>query len=250
MIRLSRTGSLDFEKLRILVIDDEAFSRNLFKEAMGNLGAKEVRTARDGLEALSVMGQSSRSFDVVISDYRMPEMDGLELLKEIRMGAPGVNRDTIFAILTGQPEKHICSVAFMLDVDFFVTKPASAVTIKDRLSKIITNDRVIRAPDDYKSISTEIVTGPGAVAANEDINQPQSLIDEDGNQLAVHNVTAVNEGAVLGQNLYTSTGELIIESGQLLTAQLIGRLRSLAEVDEGTRQIVVRARAVDTASEA
>jgi len=98
MIRLSRTGSLDFEKLRILLIDDEAFSRNLFKEAMANLGAREVRTARDGFEALSVMRNAERSFDVVISDYRMPEMDGLELLKEIRVGTRGVNRDTIFAI--------------------------------------------------------------------------------------------------------------------------------------------------------
>jgi len=249
MIRLSRTGSLDFEKLRILVIDDEQFSRTLFKEAMTNLGAKEVRTARDGFEALSVMRNSSRSFDVVISDYRMPEMDGLELLKEIRMGTTGINRDTIFAILTGQPEKHICSVAFMLDVDFFVTKPASAVTIKDRLSKIVTSDRVVRAPADYDAISTEIITGPNALTAQENINMPDSLIDEDGNQLAIHNVTAVNEGAILGQDLFTSTGELIIERGQLLTSQLIGRLRSLAEVDEGTSQIVVRARASETVSE-
>ncbi len=250
MIKLSRTGSLDFEKLRILVIDDEAFSRNLFKEAMSNLGAREVRTARDGFEALSVMREATRSFDVVISDYRMPEMDGLELLKEIRVGTRGVNRDTIFAILTGQPEKHICSVAFMLDVDFFVTKPASAITIKDRLAKIITSDRIMRSPLDYEEISTEIATGPGSAISNEGINLPRSLIDDEGNQLVVHNVTTVNEGAVLGQDLFTSTGELIIQSGQVLTAQLIARLRSLAEVDDGTRQIVIRATASDDAAEA
>jgi len=250
MIRLSRTGSLDFEKLRVLVIDDESFSRNLFKEAMSNLGAKEVRTAREGLEALHLMRNAARSFDVVISDYRMPEMDGLELLKEIRIGAPGINRDTIFAILTGQPEKHICSVAFQLDVDFFVSKPASAITIKDRLSKIITSDRVIRPPADYQAISTEIVSGPNFGEVDETLNEPKSLVDADGNMLAVHAVTAVNEGAVLGQNLYTSTGELIIERGQVLTAQLIGRLRSLAEIDDGTTQIVVRTIADEEAESA
>ncbi len=177
-------------------------------------------------------------------------MDGLELLKEIRVGTRGVNRDTIFAILTGQPEKHICSAAFMLDVDFFVTKPASAITIKDRLSKIITNDRIMRSPLDYEEISTEIATGPDSAMNNADINLPRSLIDDEGNHLVVHNVTTINEGAVLGQDLFTSTGELIIQSGQVLTAQLIGRLRSLAEVDDGTRQIVIRANASDDAAEA
>jgi len=138
----------------------------------------------------------------------------------------------------------------MLDVDFFVTKPASAITIKDRLSKIITSDRVMRPSLDYEEISTDVVTGRGAALGDTDINQPRSLIDDDGNQLAVHNVTTINEGAVLGQDLFTSTGELIIERGQILTTQLIGRLRSLAEVDDGTRQIVIRASASDDDAEA
>lgn len=85
--------------MRVLVVDDEAGMREVVRLALEYLGAEAVE-ARDGLEALEILGQEK--FDLVISDLRMPRMDGNELYRTVlECGIHPANR---FLFMTGSLE--------------------------------------------------------------------------------------------------------------------------------------------------
>lgn len=74
--------NFDIRELRILLVDDSALARKHIGRVLGNLGAAKIVEAQDGKEAIELLQQ--REFDLVVTDYNMPVMDGEELLKYIR----------------------------------------------------------------------------------------------------------------------------------------------------------------------
>ncbi|MBR9727577.1 response regulator [Shewanella intestini] len=72
----------DVQDLRVLVVDDSRMARNVIKRTIGNLGIQHITEAADGQEAIQIMQQEM--FDLVITDYNMPSVDGLELTQFIR----------------------------------------------------------------------------------------------------------------------------------------------------------------------
>lgn len=72
----------DIEDLRVLLVDDSEFSRNFIRKVLNNIGIEHISCAANGKEALQLYQQYY--FDLVITDFHMPEMDGIELAKAIR----------------------------------------------------------------------------------------------------------------------------------------------------------------------
>lgn len=73
---------LDLDRLRVLLVDDSPNARKFMRRVLGNLGMENITEAGDGREAAGLLAGSM--FDLVITDYNMPEMDGLALLRHIR----------------------------------------------------------------------------------------------------------------------------------------------------------------------
>lgn len=235
MIRQSKPGELDFRDVTALVVDDEQFSRTIVGQSLRNFGCGRVDAAVNGRAALDLMQRSSRSYDVVVSDVRMPDMNGLDMLKQIRCGVPGVARDTVVGILTGVTDEDVVGTAFNLDADFFVTKPPTAETLKARLVKALTTARDIRAPEEYRSAG-EAPQQP----AERRVSALRSAGTTGGPGVVSTPIGSVRPGQVLGADVRTSNGTLVLQAGFELTAQLIERLRNLAEVDPGVRSIKLR----------
>ncbi len=102
--------------MRILIVDDDRNIRNLLVDFFGPRG-HQVTSSANGSEALETMSRTP--IDLVISDIRMPVMDGATLLREIRKAYPGVR----VALMTGyykEPER-----AISLGADYFIEKPFS-----------------------------------------------------------------------------------------------------------------------------
>lgn len=81
------TSSLDLndydpESLEVLVVDDSRMARNHIRRTLNNMGIERITEAQNGLEAVNIL--SSSFFDLVVTDYNMPEMDGKELVEYIR----------------------------------------------------------------------------------------------------------------------------------------------------------------------
>lgn len=116
--------------MRILLVDDEKPVRQFLGQLLEHFGY-EVATAADGQEALEKL-EEERPFDLVITDLRMPRLDGLELLKAIRKrpNPPPVVLLTAFADMDTAVE------AFQLGAADFINKPTRPAELQQRLERI------------------------------------------------------------------------------------------------------------------
>ena len=133
---------VDLSDYTILLVDDVTFSRQTIFKLLISMGSPVVHHAEDGTEALEVLHKNP-NVDFVVSDFNMPNFNGLQLLKAIRTGKTDVRRGTPFAMLTGYSDRPLVDMALSLDVNAFLTKPVSKKALSARLGKML-------APDDGK----------------------------------------------------------------------------------------------------
>lgn len=120
------------KNLRFLVIDDFATMRRIVRNLLQDLGFKNVEEAEDGQDALTKLRASS--FDFVISDWNMPNLDGLQLLTEMRKD------DNLKAMpvlmVTAEAKKENIIAAAQAGANGYVVKPFTAATLEEKLNKI------------------------------------------------------------------------------------------------------------------
>lgn len=120
------------KNLRFLVVDDFATMRRIVRNLLKDLGYNNVEEAEDGSDALSKLQASS--VDFVISDWNMPNMDGLQLLNEIRKD----ERLKAIPVLmvTAEAKKENIIAAAQAGASGYVVKPFTAATLEEKLNKI------------------------------------------------------------------------------------------------------------------
>ena len=97
----------DRKTFRLLVVDDFSTMRRIIKNILKQLGYVEIEEAEDGVQALAKLKE--RTFHFIISDWNMPNMTGLELLKNVRNDP--AYKDTPFLMVTAEAEKENIMVA-------------------------------------------------------------------------------------------------------------------------------------------
>ena len=107
------------DKLHVMVVDDMSTSRGLILQALDSFGVRNVQYASDGPGALSSLGQ--KPAHLVISDYNMPGMSGLELLAAMRGDAKLAR--TGFILITGKADREIIDAGRKLGMNNFLKKP-------------------------------------------------------------------------------------------------------------------------------
>ncbi|MBY6240573.1 response regulator [Methylosinus sp. Sm6] len=120
-------------QLRVLIVDDTSTSRMLIRDGLEELGVRNIFFAGDGEQALQFM--MSTPAHLVISDFNMPKLDGLGLLKAIRGYNP--TKKVPFIMLTGRGDKEVLENAIKLGVNNFLTKPFTVPALKKALEAII-----------------------------------------------------------------------------------------------------------------
>ncbi|HKL81637.1 MAG TPA: response regulator [Desulfobacter sp.] len=119
--------------IKILIIDDFATMRRILKNILKQLGFKNLVEADDGTTALNIL--ESQKIDLIISDWNMPKMTGLELLKKVR--ASTEYKKTPFLMVTAEAQKQNVIEAVQAGVSNYVVKPFTAEAISDKLKKIL-----------------------------------------------------------------------------------------------------------------
>ncbi len=109
-------------EVTILVVDDEEMMRDLLTKILSREGYKII-TAYDGVNALEVLGKEK--VDIVISDMKMPNMNGFELLKNIKADYEG----TSIIIMTAYGDTYTVKDALLLGADEYITKPFKSYEI-------------------------------------------------------------------------------------------------------------------------
>ncbi|MBF0290787.1 MAG: sigma-54-dependent Fis family transcriptional regulator [Nitrospinae bacterium] len=126
------------ESKSVLVVDDEEEMRSALKEALSRAG-HAVLTARDGEEGLRMFEE--RSPNIVISDVRMPRMNGLDLLRAVRVK----NRETPFVIITAYASVDDAVTAMKDGATDYLLKPFSADTLDDLFHRVFDNGERVKA---------------------------------------------------------------------------------------------------------
>ena len=120
-------------QLKVLVVDDQRTSRMLINDALDQIGIRNITFAADGEEALKIM--MTAPCHVIISDFNMPKLDGLQLLKAIR--AFPATKKTPFFILTGRGDRELVQKAAALGVNNFLVKPISVPVLQKTIEAVV-----------------------------------------------------------------------------------------------------------------
>lgn len=119
----------DMGPLRVLVVEDDPIALEMLEDLLGGMLGQGVHTARDGRAALALALEVMPH--IVVTDWRMPVMDGLELTRALRAAEWGQSMYVI--MLTGVESEEEIVTAFEAGVDDYVTKPVNARTLRARI---------------------------------------------------------------------------------------------------------------------
>ena len=118
--------------MKILVVDDFSAMRRILKNVLGQIGLTNIIEADDGTTALDVL--KDNKVDLIVSDWTMPKMSCLDLLKTVRSNES--TKDTPFLMVTASSQKDDVLEAVQAGVSNYIVKPFTADTVKEKLARI------------------------------------------------------------------------------------------------------------------
>ncbi len=120
------------KQMKILIVDDFSTMRRIIKNLLRDLGFNNTSEADDGQTALPML--KSGKFDFLVTDWNMPGMDGLTLLKTVR--ADEELSEMPVLMVTAEAKREQIVVAAEAGVNGYVVKPFTAATLKEKIEKI------------------------------------------------------------------------------------------------------------------
>jgi two-component system chemotaxis response regulator CheY len=126
---------MGIENTKFLVVDDFSTMRRIVRNLLKELGFSNVQEAEDGVEALTKL--RGDTFDFVVSDWNMPNMTGIELLRAIR--ADDKLKHLPVLMVTAEAKKENIIEAAKAGASGYVVKPFTAATLDEKLKKIFQN---------------------------------------------------------------------------------------------------------------
>ena len=119
--------------MKILVVDDYATMRRIVRNLLSQIGHLDVEEAGDGIVALQKLRETQ--FGLVISDWNMEPMTGLQLLKEVR--ADNKLSGTPFIMVTAESKTENVIAAKQAGVNNYIVKPFNADTLKQKIASVL-----------------------------------------------------------------------------------------------------------------
>lgn len=133
--RFARGSHYDLSALNLLVVEDNANMKKLLCVMLRSLGVTNIHQAESGKEALEILG--SFDVDILITDWEMKPVNGLELTRELRTGPSSSNPYLSIIMVTGKTEKEHVVEARDAGINYLLTKPVSVKSLADRITALI-----------------------------------------------------------------------------------------------------------------
>ena len=119
--------------LKVLVVDDQASVRQIIRLSLEKLGIRMIHEAPDGQAALVMLME--QPIDLIISDFNMPQMDGVGLLRAVRSHLQ--IRKVPFILVTGRGDRELVVKAAQAGVNNYIVKPFDKSTLKQKLEAVL-----------------------------------------------------------------------------------------------------------------
>jgi two-component system, chemotaxis family, chemotaxis protein CheY len=173
---------IDFNKLRFLIIDDNAHMRRILRTLLHGFGARDVYEAEDGAAGLEAFSHFMP--DIVLTDWAMPIFDGLELAQMIRQPGANANPFAPIIMLTAHSEKQRVVEARDAGITEFMVKPISAKSLYQRIANVVANPRpfiktkTYFGPDRRRNVNSNYVGPERRKSARPDVIRQAPLLDK------------------------------------------------------------------------
>lgn len=224
----------NFERKRVLIVDDDGFILGVLEKLLNMLGIESVVRANHGGEALAVLEE--QAVDLVISDVQMPSLDGLSMLKQIRMGRSGAPAHLPCIIVTSLEEESVLVAAMRLDANGFVQKPFKTPMLIKRLL-IALSETIVEMPGHPYS---EVVIDLEQVALGESgpslgqSHQSQHIPLERDEKYTLVSLFQLRSDMQLAEDIKTKNGTVLLSAGFTLNEARVHRMWELEKNLEKT----------------
>jgi len=121
------------DQIRVMVVDDMSTSRGLLTQALDEFGIRNVTAVPDGKAALQAYARAP--VHLVISDYNMPNMDGLHLLQALRQNAS--SKGVGFILITGRADRAVVETGKSLGMNNFLKKPFTPQDLRSCIEAVV-----------------------------------------------------------------------------------------------------------------
>jgi two-component system chemotaxis response regulator CheY len=133
-------SSYDLSKLRVLIVEDNAFTLDILKTIVRQLGVVTIHGCEDGAEALKRV--ANETFELIFVDWQIPSLDGCALVEAIRGLENKTRAATAVIMITASSDKATVTKARDAGVDGYLVKPVSAQMIYARIASVVERGRI------------------------------------------------------------------------------------------------------------
>ncbi len=212
------------KQIRILLADDDEFMQTIIKQVLDNLGFTHITIADDGRQAIKFLNNSH--FDLLITDIQMPNVNGLELMKKIRMGETAAFRDLRVITITSLSNTEVLGSAIALDVNAFLVKPVEPATALQKIQQAINEPADLRSGIVYKRVNTQLDI---LEKAGKPIHSPSPQTPDKSklNQYAMISINRLKPKMLIARDVRTEDGMLLVPCDQKLSSLTINLLLEL-----------------------
>ncbi len=117
--------------MKFLVVDDSSTMRRIIKNSLKRIGFEDIVEAENGRDALEKMGEED--VNIILTDWNMPEMDGLEFVKRVR----ATNQAIPILMVTTNAAKDDIVEALKVGVNNYIVKPFTPETLKEKVESVL-----------------------------------------------------------------------------------------------------------------
>ena len=243
--------AVDVEGKYFVVVDDEDFSRFAVERLLIKRKA-EIISATDGAAAIKAMIEATtegKTIEAVITDLNMLPVNGLELLKSIRVGFPGIARDLPVIMFTALQGFDLVGKAMALDVNAFIPKPVSKSELYSALEDARYEPPESLPVADYRRIPTpgskdlqNIVKRLGLPSLTEEPDEPEiegPKVSDDDDETKTEEELAlgpISVGRILSRDYVEPNGKIVLGRDTKLSKNMINRLSDLRRIEPDLSQ--------------
>ena len=203
---------------------------------MEQIGFQDLVEAEDDAVACEKLTQLSPSPGLIIADYHMPGLDGLELLCAARSGQiENIPHDIPFIMITGEGKLESFIAAIQLDVDAFLDKPTTRPRLEEKIRSLFgqqKTERTIKEPAYYLDMDVE--------SAKELFANIETVVSLEGVEEKEVRVTHVIPGAILTRDLMHSTGHVLLAASTRMNEEILILLQKISVLSGGMENLWVR----------
>ena len=240
---------LNARQMRILVVDDQPFIRQIVRDALLSVGVGEVVDASSGAEAIEKIrevatarsskgGPAPAEMEIacIITDFNMKPLNRIHVLKSIRTGGSGAPRNTPVVILTRHSDDRLVAAGRALDANGYVVKPVSRDELLSRVIKATNRPIDLKPADEYGGVEV-----PEPLAANSAMPEPvhdeeltsvvQDVPAASDQEAALVPIDDIDVGFKLAADVRDPDGVVVMRKGKHIDPILLRKITNLRHID-------------------